>query len=178
MRIIVDFVPNHCGYEHEFFKKSSQNDETYKNWFVWAEGTGPNKSSPPSNWQRIGGGPTTAWNRKANNVEVQRDEYFYAQFSGNMPDFNLREPKVKEYFEKFLKTWLDFGLDGFRVDAISHGFEHVLSNGTFPDEPVRQGVSNPESFDYLDHIYTQDQPELFDLVYSWREILDKYDKTR
>jgi alpha-glucosidase len=172
MKIIVDFVPNHCGYEHEFFKKSSENDSEFANWFVWANGS--DSSSPPSNWQRIGGPPKSAWNRQVEDRDVTREEWFYAQFYWNMPDFNLREPEVIAYWQKFLKLWLDFGLDGFRVDAISHGFEFQFPNGTFPDEEVNEGVSNPDDFGYLKHAYTQDQPELFDLIYDWREIFDSY----
>lgn len=178
MKIIVDFVPNHCGYEHEFFKKSMANDATYKNWFVWAEGKGPNKDEPPSNWMRIGGGPTSGWNRYINGQQIKtRSEYFYAQFYWNMPDFNFREPAVLAYWVKFLKMWLEFGLDGFRVDAISHGYEFVNSNGTYPDEPRNLHIDDENDFAYLDHIYTQDQPELFELIYSWREILDQFNDT-
>ena len=169
MKIIVDFVPNHCGYEHEFFKKSVLKDSEYENWFVWSDGKGTNKSQPPSNWQRIGKGPGSGWN-----YNLKRDQWFYAVFSDHMPDLNLREPKVIAYWEKFLKLWLDFGLDGFRVDAISHGFEKVLANGTYPDEEINQEVSNQDDFSYLQHTNTLDQPELFDLIYNWRGIFNSY----
>lgn len=178
LRIIVDFVPNHCGYQHEFFKKSMNNDPDFKNWFVWAEGKGPNKDQPPSNWQSIGGGLSSAWSREVEGqVIANRSEYFYGQFSWIMPDFNFREPAVLEYWEKFMKMWLDFGLDGFRIDAISHGYEFVLPNGTYPDEPRNENVEDETDFTYLKHIYTQDLPELFDLIYDWREFLDTYNDT-
>ncbi|XP_070501812.1 maltase A3-like [Chironomus tepperi] len=178
MKIIVDFVPNHCGYEHKFFQAALNGNKTYDNWFVWGRGTGVNETNPPSNWQRIGGPVSSGWNRHINGVEIARKEYFYAQFYWNMPDFNFREYEVRQYFEKFLRTWLDFGLDGFRVDAISHGYEKATSYGSFPDEPVNEGVTDPNDFGFLDHIYTQDQPELFDLIYRWREILNEYNETR
>lgn len=177
MKVIVDYVPNHCGAEHEFFKASMIKNGTYDNWFVWADGTGPNNATPPSNWQHIGGPPGSAWNRHLNGVEIERKEFYYAQFYSGMPDFNFREPAVRQYFEDFLRNWLNFGLDGFRIDAISHGYEFVFSNGTYPDEPVKPNATDPNDFGYLDHIYTQDQPELFELVYRWREILDEFNDT-
>jgi alpha-glucosidase len=169
LKIIVDFVPNHCSSDHEFFRKSSQKNAQYDNWFVWADGKGDAKNDPPSNWQKIGGGLSSAWNRHAN-----RSEFYYAQFNDNMPDLNLREPQVQDYWKQFLRLWLDFGLDGFRIDAISHGIEFVFANGTRPDEDIVAGVESEFSFDYLNHTYTQDQPELFELVYDWRDVLDEY----
>ncbi|KAG5669118.1 hypothetical protein PVAND_017014 [Polypedilum vanderplanki] len=174
MKIIVDFVPNHCSFEHEFFKKSMEKDSVYDKWFVWLEGKGENKTLPPSNWQRIGGGLSTAWNRHINGQEINRTEFFYAQFSATMPDLNLRNEQVKEYWKKFLKMWLEFGLDGFRIDAISHGIEYFNADGTAPDEAIVEGIENENDFNYLNHTYTQDQPELFELVYDWREVLDTF----
>lgn len=180
MKIIVDFVPNHCGYEHEFFQKSMAGDEEYKNWFLWANGTGEDGSEPPSNWQRIGGIPGSGWNYQVKGQNITtRNEWFYAQFYWNMPDFNLREPKVIEYWQNFLRKWLDFGLDGFRIDAISHGFEsEMFENGTYPNEERNLDITDPEHFGYLIHKYTQDLPELFDLIYDWREIFDNYTSAR
>jgi alpha-glucosidase len=150
-----------------------QGDPDYANWFLWAKGRN-NNTEPPSNWMRIGGEPGTGWNRQVENQDVPRNEWFYAQFYWNMPDFNLREPKVVEYWQNFLRKWLNFGLDGFRIDAISHGFEFVNGDGTFPDEERNLGIENPWDFAYLKHTYTQDQPELFELIYDWREIFDNY----
>lgn len=66
--------------------------------------------------------------------------------------------------------WLDRGIAGFRVDAVSHIFETGLE-----DEPESgtEGVEENE-YNYLNHIYTLDQPETIALVYEWREILDEY----
>lgn len=172
MKIIVDFVPNHCGEHHEFFEKFLAEDEEYKNWFIKTDKIGNEELGTPSNWQRIGGGPGTAWNK----IEG-KDEFYYAQFSGKMPDLNFREQAVRDYFIKVMTTWLDFGLDGFRIDAITHGYEiEANATGYFKDEPLNEDYKGDDktNFDYLKHIYTQDQPELFELIYNWREFLDKY----
>lgn len=172
LKIIVDFVPNHCGYYNDFFQQFLDKNETYLNWFIKTDKINNEELGRPTNWQRIGGEPGSAWNR----IE-ETDEFYYAQFDAHMPDLNLREAEVQKYFEKVMTTWLDFGLDGFRIDAISHGFE-IEKNGTgyLPNEPLNEDCKDcvKNNFDYLKHIYTQDQPELFDLIYSWRELLDKY----
>lgn len=62
-------------------------------------------------------------------------------------------------------------MDGFRVDAVPHLFE---TNYTL-DEP-ESGIEGATRNDYnfLNHILTTDQPETYNLVQSWRDILDEY----
>lgn len=172
MKIIVDFVPNHCGINNEFFQKFLAEEDPYKNWFIKSDRIGNPVLGKPSNWQAIGGPPGSAWNKIDG-----KEEFYYAQFNGNMPDLNFREEAVRTYFEKVMTTWLDFGLDGFRIDAISHGYE-AEKNGSdyYPDEPKNDDYKGTDesNFDFLQHIHTQDQPELFELVYNWRAFLDKY----
>lgn len=59
---------------------------------------------------------------------------------------------------------------GFRIDAIPHLFETGLE-----DEP-RSSDENAQDYEheYLDHIYTKDQPETFEMVYHWRKLVDDY----
>lgn len=63
---------------------------------------------------------------------------------------------------------------GFRIDAIPHLFETGME-----DEP-RSSDENalPYEYSFLNHIYTKDQPETFDMVYHWRELVDNYTKTK
>lgn len=59
---------------------------------------------------------------------------------------------------------------GFRVDAIPHLFETGLE-----DEPRSTDLSAANyEYGYLDHIYTKDQPEAFQMVYQWRKLVDAY----
>lgn len=59
---------------------------------------------------------------------------------------------------------------GFRIDAIPHLFETGLE-----DEPRSSDESAADyEYAYLDHIYTKDQPETFEMVYHWRELVDNY----
>ena len=180
MKIIVDFVPNHCGVEHPFFKKSVEKDPFYKDWFVWTdkinyrETVGDREVVAPTNWQSIGGEPGSAWTKSD-----ERNEFYYAQFNHNMPDFNLRNEEVKKYLKEVMTFWLDRELDGFRVDAISHGVEvKPDSEGKYPNEERNLNENKRNSFDYLIHSYTQDQPELFDIIYDWRQFLNSYQKEK
>lgn len=84
---------------------------------------------------------------------------------------NFYNPKVVEEMNKILLFWLDFGVDGFRIDAIPHIFEHK----DLLDEPQSHLPNcDPTNFDYLQHIYIKDQKETFDITHSWRQLLDNY----
>ena len=49
-------------------------------------------------------------------------------------------------------------------------------DGTFPDEPLSHTCNDTVGTCYLKHIYTMDQPETYDMVYQWRDLLDAYTK--
>lgn len=169
MKIIVDFVPNHCGDKHPFFEKSARKEEEYDDWFLWTDKINDESTKKPSNWMNMGGGPGSGWTK-----HKDRDEFYYAQFFLNMPDFNMRNPKVLEYLQGVMEFWLDLDLDGFRVDAISHGIEaNKDADGLYPNEPEVPEF-NKTDFGFLDHIHTQDQPELFEIIYDWRKFLNEY----
>lgn len=171
MKIIVDFVPNHCGKAHEFFQKSIKKEEGYDDWFIWTKVVNDEATQKPSNWQRIGGAPGTGWTK----VKARDNEFYYAQFHPSMPDFNLRNQKVLDYLTGVMEFWLKLDIDGFRVDAISHGVEvEKGADGKYPNEPKVEGMKNPQDFGYLDHKFTQDQPELFEIIYNWRKFLNEY----
>lgn len=65
IKIILDYVPNHCSDQHEWFKKSSDpNDpdyEIYKDYFIWNKGKLLENGTvaPPSNWLSVFRG--SAW---------------------------------------------------------------------------------------------------------------------
>lgn len=76
-------------------------------------------------------------------------------------------------FQNVLKFWLDLGVGGFRIDAISHGFE----SESLTDEPLKQN-GKAGVWDDLDHKYTVDQDETFQIVYDWRKFVDDYQKEK
>lgn len=76
-----------------------------------------------------------------------------------------------------IRFWLDKGVSGFRVDAIGHLFEvdKALYGGRYPDEPTSgDSQDDPLNYAYLEHIYTIDQDETYDMVYQWRELFNEY----
>ncbi|XP_063995478.1 maltase 1-like [Diachasmimorpha longicaudata] len=162
IKVIMDLVPNHTSDEHEWFQKSLNNNDTYKDYYIWKDK--PDNNRTINNWISVfGGSPWTCTSR--------RTQCYFHQFHYKQPDLNFRNADVREAMKDVIKFWLDKGIDGFRIDAVPHLYE----DETLPDEPRTNAINVTDSeYAYLDHVYTKDQPETYDLVASWRKILDDY----
>lgn len=109
IQVILDLVMNHSSSKHPWFveasnylkslKKGEEPDLTkckYVNYYNFIK-----KSEP-------GYAP------------LQGTEWFYeARFWEGMPDFNLDNPEVQKEFKDIFRFWLDKGVDGFRLDAVT-----------------------------------------------------------
>ncbi|KAJ8673808.1 hypothetical protein QAD02_005070 [Eretmocerus hayati] len=165
LKIILDFIPNHTSDEHEWFLKSIDRIKPYDDYYVWVDAKrGPNgERLPPTNWLSHPHGSAWEWNEK-------RQQYFYHEFIRSQPDLNYRNPKVKEEMDKILTFWMERGVDGFRVDAPNHLYE----DEELRDEP-KLDVDFPEDDRRtLEHIYCRDLNENYEVIRSWRYLLDKY----
>ncbi|XP_017016869.1 maltase A3 [Drosophila kikkawai] len=171
IKIILDFVPNHSSDECEWFRRSAAGDPEYKDFYVWHPGHVENGNRrPPSNWISVFRGSAWQWHEG-------RQEYYLHQFVKKQPDLNYRNPKVREAMNNVLRFWLAKGVAGFRIDAVPHVFEIAPdAQNQYRDEPRNDWDNDPEDYGYLQHIYTVDQPETIDLVYSWRAVLDAFQR--
>ncbi|KAF5302839.1 hypothetical protein FQA39_LY02019 [Lamprigera yunnana] len=163
IKIIMDFVPNHSSNEHPWFTKSETKEEGFEDYYIWKDGVGENNASPPNNWISIF--KYSAWN-----YSDVRKQFYLHQFAAEQPDLNYQNPKVVEEMKNVLRFWLDKGVDGFRMDAVPYLFE----DEKFEDEPLSNLTTNPDDYEYLEHIYTKDLPGTFDMIYVWREYIDNY----
>lgn len=79
--------------------------------------------------------------------------------------------------QNIIRYWLGKGVAGFRVDAVNCLFEvdKELFGGVYPDEPLSGRTDvDPESHDYLSHIYTKDRNETYYMVYEWRDVFEEF----
>ena len=53
-------------------------------------------------------------------VRMGNDYVCEANFSLDMPEWNLNSDKTRAEFKKIAKFWLDKGVDGFRLDAVKY----------------------------------------------------------
>jgi len=101
IHVIIDLVINHTSNQHPWFSKAveslwtgEENQYTdYYNFTTEYKGSGYNKIT---------------------------DVYYYeSRFTPDMPDLNLDNPEVRDEISKITKFWMDLGVDGFRLDAVT-----------------------------------------------------------
>ena len=134
MKLIIDLVVNHTSDEHPWFieSKSSKNNPK-RDWYIWREGK---NGIEPNNWESIFKG--SAWEYDKNT-----EEYFLHLFTKRQPDLNWECKELREAVYNMINWWLDKGIDGFRVDAISH----IKKEEGLTDMNNPEGLKYVESFD-------------------------------
>ncbi|REE88926.1 alpha-glucosidase [Paenibacillus taihuensis] len=134
MKLILDLVINHTSDEHPWFIESrASQDSPKRDWYIWRDGK---DGKEPNNWESIFSGPAWEYDEKT-------EQYYMHIFSVKQPDLNWENPDVRHALYDTVNWWLDKGIDGFRVDAISH----IKKVPGFPDMPNPTGLDYVPSFD-------------------------------
>ncbi|WP_409251417.1 glycoside hydrolase family 13 protein [Bacillus sp. SCS-153A] len=134
MKLIIDLVLNHTSDEHQWFIESrSSIDNEKRDWYIWLDGK---NGKEPNNWESIFGG--SAWE-----YDEKTKQYYLHVFSTKQPDLNWENEEVREALYDTVNWWLDKGIDGFRIDAISH----IKKRPGLPDMPNPKNKKYVSSFD-------------------------------
>ncbi|XP_072383357.1 maltase A2-like [Diabrotica undecimpunctata] len=167
LKVVLDYVPNHTSDQHEWFKKSENGEEGYEDYFLWVDGKDGLKTEPPNNWISVFKNSVWEWSDK-------RNKFYLHQFFKQQPDLNFFNDKVRKEMRDILNYWLEeYGVDGVRIDAVPH----LVEAKNLTNEPrTYDPNAAPNEYDYLDHIFTRNQPESYDLVYEWRSHIDEISK--
>ena len=162
LRILIDLVPNHCSWEHPWFKaaleagKGSPERDLF--WFR----DGKEGGLPPTNWPAAFGGG--AWQ------QIEDGQWYLHMFDISQPDWNWDHPKVIEEFDAILRFWFDRGIDGFRIDVA----DSMAKDASLPDVPLHEG--EPTRDKYVGNPF-YDQPGVHTIHQRWRTIADEYADT-
>ena len=109
IKIIADFVFNHCSTEHEWFQRALKGEEKYLNYFIFKDGS-PDK--PPTNWVSKFGG--NAWE-----YVPHLKKWYLHLFDVSQADLNWENPEVREELKDVIRFWLKKGIKGGRYDVIN-----------------------------------------------------------
>ncbi len=160
IRVIMDLVLNHTSDQHPWFKESrSSRTNPKRDWYIWRDGK---NGGPPNNWQSWFG--HSAWT-----LDPATGQYYYHYFYVQQPDLNWRNPEVRKAMYDVLRFWLDKGVAGFRMDAVSRLFE----DPDLHDDPYLPGY-NAFGDRNIKHKYTDDLPQIHEVFREIRKIVDSY----
>ncbi|MCY9197941.1 alpha-glucosidase [Bacillus atrophaeus] len=135
MKLIIDLVVNHTSDEHPWFIESrSALDSEKRDWYIWKDGK---NGKEPNNWESIFSG--SAWQ-----YDQTTDQYYLHLFDKKQPDLNWENQNMRFAVYEMVNWWLDKGIDGFRVDAISH----IKKKKGLPDLPNSEDLPYVPSFPY------------------------------
>jgi len=166
IRVIMDFVINHTSDQHPWFVESrSSRDNPKRDWYIWRDGKGETATSPgepPNNWQSWFGHSAWQWDEKTR-------QYYYHYFYVQQPDLNWRNPEVHKAMDGVLDFWMKRGVAGFRIDAVSRLFE----DPNLHDDPYLPG-RNAYGDRNIQHKYTDDLPEVHEVLKEVRHVVDQY----
>lgn len=159
MKLILDLVVNHTSDEHPWFIESKSSiDNPKRDWYIWKDGK-PD-GTEPNNWESIFNGSTWEY-------DDSTQQYYFHLFSKKQPDLNWENKEVRDAVFKMMNWWFDKGIDGFRVDAITH----IKKSFEAGDLTVPTGKTYAPAFDV-----DMNQPGIQSWLQEMKEqSLDKYD---
>ncbi len=167
IRIIMDLVLNHTSDKHPWFiaSRSSKTDPK-RDWYMWRDGKGPGQ--PPNNWQSDFG--HSAWE-----YDQKTGQYYYHKFYIQQPDLNWNNPQVRKAMYDVERFWINRGVAGFRLDAITTLFEDPQwrDDATIKDADGKP-VINAYGDQSLDDAMTNNLPEVHDVLRELRQVADSY----
>lgn len=183
MKIMIDLIPNHTSDQHEWFQSSRKRLDDKTDWYVWADAV-PDETGelgPPNNWASVFSLPQLERRKKGElhlapeentppksawTWDATRQQYYLHSFAEFQPDLNWTNSEVRMAIQSTMRTWLDRGVDGFRVDAVPYIGKnfHYDEHGKFygPDEEYNaaynEGVDNP--YDQLMRLNSSGYPDV------------------
>lgn len=115
IKIIGELVLNHTSDQHPWFIEARKGPGSkFHDYYVWSDTYNRYQEAriifsdtERSNW---------AWCNDCN-------KYYWHRFFSSQPDLNFDNPEVREEMKRVFRFWFDFGIDGFRVDAVPYLFE-------------------------------------------------------
>lgn len=111
LKLILDLVVNHTSDQHPWFLTAkADKDSPYRDYYHWQSAT---EAKAPNEWQSFFGGSTWTY-------DPESGESYFHVFAPEQPDVNWRNERLRKEMYQMIDWWLELGIDGFRLDAISH----------------------------------------------------------
>jgi len=115
--IILDFVVNHSGSGNAIFRDAAiSKSSPYRDWYVF---TDKNPGWYDPKMRGVSGAYYSDPWKPVSKTVPDGVGLYYGVFSDSMPDMNLKNPRVIAYLQDTMRFWMNKGVDGFRLDAVT-----------------------------------------------------------
>lgn len=142
IKVMLDMVINHTSTHHQWFVEAKKSkDNPYRDYYIWRDG---DYDSPPTNWESKFGG--NAWQ-----YDDESNQYYLRLFDITQADLNWENETLRKELYEMINYWIDFGVDGFRLDVIN-----LISKGDFENAVHGPGkefyTDGPKVHDYIQEL--------------------------
>ncbi len=104
IKVIMDLVVNHTSNEHPWFLDAkSGSDAEYRDYYNFVDTS------------------------RAGYTALPDGSFYESRFVSSMPDLNLDNERVRGEIIDIMRFWLETGVDGFRLDAVTSYYTNDLS---------------------------------------------------
>jgi maltose alpha-D-glucosyltransferase/alpha-amylase len=113
IKVLIELVVNHTSDQHPWFERARRapKGSPEREFYVWSDS---DKKFPET---RIIFTDTEKSNWTFDPIAGQ---YYWHRFFSHQPDLNHNNPAVVDAVIDVMKFWLDFGVDGLRLDAVPY----------------------------------------------------------
>ncbi len=151
MKIILDLVVNHCSDEHIWFQKALADPSCEEADYFYFMRTKDGKE--PNNWRSNFGG--SVWTR------LSDGRWYYHTFSKKQPDLNWENPKLREKIYEMIRWWLEKGIAGFRIDAITFIKKDMSFQSRKTEDGFRYPIENLTDYPGIGEFLTELKEQCF-----------------
>ena len=124
LKVVMDMIFNHCGFEHPWVA-----DQPSKDWLNlpgWLEQSGGTSDSRGTDFLQTSYKLTPVLDPYASEVDMK--ETTEGWFVSTMPDLNQNNPHLMRYLIQNSKWWIETaGIDGIRMDTYPYAFRKPMA---------------------------------------------------
>lgn len=120
IRIILDMVINHTSDQHKWFQEACRDKNSkYRDYYIFKD-----RIDGLADLRNNFGGST--W------TQIEDGSWYFHTFAKEQPDLNWDNEQMREEIYDMINWWLDKGVSGFRMDAITY----IKKDQNFPPMPA------------------------------------------
>ncbi len=125
LKVVMDMIFNHCGFEHPWVADQPSKDWfNLSNWLKQSKGTSDPRGT---DFLQTSYKLTPVLDPYASEVDCRETQE--AWFVSTMPDLNQRNPHLMRYLIQNSKWWIETaGIDGIRMDTYPYAYADAMAS--------------------------------------------------